>query len=190
MPLSIVYRDINSLTPFSNNAQNHGLQQCEKIAGSICRVSFRAGAASLRFLYELAATLALLALLPPLRRIGVAVRRLRERMAAARRVMLQPSVPEDNPAPVAVQPEPEGRDDGKRPVPVSVLSLTDEDEEYRLALEVMGFDRGDALTSVDLKLRYSEMMKRVHPDHGFPSKIFADQISRARDTIKRVRGFV
>lgn len=158
--------------------------------GLICRVSFRAGAASFRFFYELAATLALFAVLPPLRRVGVAVKHLRERMAAARRKMLQPSAPEELPAPVAAQPEPEGRRDGKRPAPVSVLSLPDDDEEYKRALEMMGFDSGDALTSVDLKMRYSEMMKRVHPDHGFPSKVIADQISKARDTIKRVRGWV
>lgn len=158
--------------------------------GLICRVSFKAGAASLRFLYELAATLALFAVLPTLRRIGVAVKHLRERMAAARRNILQPGAPKELPAPVAAQPEPEGRDDGKRPAPVSVLPVPVEDDEYGLALEMMGFDNGDALTSVDLKLRYSEMMKRVHPDHGFPSKVFADQISKARDTIKRVRGWV
>ena len=158
--------------------------------GLICRVSFMAGAASLRFLYELAATLALLALLPPLRRLGVALKHLRERMAAARRKMLQPRAPEEHPVPVGDQPEPEGRDDGKRPAPVSVLPVPDEDDVYKLALEMMGFDSGEDFTTVDLKLRYAEMMKRVHPDHGFPSKVFADQVSKARDTIRRVRGWV
>lgn len=156
----------------------------------VCRASFRAGAASLRFLYELAATLALLALLPPLRRLGVAVKHLRERMAAARGNILQPRAPEEHPAPVDAQPKQEGRNDGKQPAPDSALSLPDEDEEYKQALEMMGFDGGEGFSSVDLKLRYSEMMRRVHPDHGFPSKVFADQISKARDTIKRVRGWV
>ena len=31
----------------------------------------------------------------------------------------------------------------------------------------MGFASGEAVTSVDLKLRYSEMMKVVHPEKGF-----------------------
>lgn len=157
--------------------------------GFVCRVSVRAAAASLRFLFELATTLALLALLPPLRRLGVAVQHLRERMVAARRNILQPSVPETHSAPVVVQPEQEGRSDGKRPLPVSVLPVPVEDDEYRLALEMMGFDSGEGITSVDLKLRYSDMMKRVHPDHGFPNKVFAVQVSRARDTIKHVRGW-
>lgn len=155
----------------------------------LCRTGVKAGAVSLRFFYELAATLALFVFMPPLRRIAAALGLLRSRMAATRREIMQPSEPVELPAPVDSQPEPEVRKDKKRPSPHSVPSLPVEDEDYKSALEILGFDSDEGVTSVDLKLRYSEMMKRVHPDHGFPNKVFANQISKARDTIKRVRGW-
>lgn len=141
------------------------------------RTGCKACASSLRFIYELAATAFIVMAVPLLRRIRHEVRSLRDNMAAKRQHLLTPG------GTVA-------HDTGSAPPPAPVPATPSAGEEYEWALSVMGFASGDAVTSVDLKLRYSEMMKVVHPEKGFPNEIFANQTNKARDTIRRIRGWV
>ena len=141
------------------------------------RTGYKACASSLRFIYELAVTAFVVMAVPLLQRIGHEVRSLRDNMAAKRQHLLTPG------GTVAL-------DTGSVPPPAPVPATPSAGEEYEWALSVMGFASGQAVTSVDLKLRYSEMMKVVHPEKGFPNEIFANQTNKARDTIRRIRGWV
>ncbi len=50
-------------------------------------------------------------------------------------------------------------------------------------------ERVDPLTSALLKQRYGELIRIVHPDKGFPNRVFAQQINAAVMTIKKAHGW-
>lgn len=56
---------------------------------------------------------------------------------------------------------------------------------YEEALDLLGLLGVQPLTRDVLKRRYAELIRIVHPDKGFPNRVFAQQINDAVSTIKR-----
>lgn len=61
--------------------------------------------------------------------------------------------------------------------------------EYDAALELLGLLGVAPLTRDVLKRRYTEIIRIVHPDKGFPNRLFAQQVNEAVATIKRRHGW-
>ena len=60
---------------------------------------------------------------------------------------------------------------------------------YAEAIELMGLTGVEPLTNALLKQRYGELIRIVHPDKGFPNRIFAQQINAAVMLIKKAHGW-
>jgi hypothetical protein len=60
---------------------------------------------------------------------------------------------------------------------------------YAEALDLMGLTGVEPLTGALLKQRYGELIRIVHPDKGFPNRVFAQQINAAVMTIKKAHGW-
>lgn len=56
------------------------------------------------------------------------------------------------------------------------------------ALRVMGLTREEAKSMPKVKQRYRQIIALVHPDRGFPNDIFAQEVNRAMDVIRREHG--
>ncbi len=151
-----------------------------------------------RLLWEVLAT-ALLTIFGPVVVLAAGwLARVRARMAAKRQKVLTsvgavPPAPLVPIAPLDAPPEPEKltapqRKRGEKATPAPTITSTD-DPAYGAALEVLGFTPDENITSVDLKMRYSAMAKKVKPEDGFPGEAIAKQLLQARDTIKRAKGW-
>ncbi|MFZ6047402.1 J domain-containing protein [Pseudomonas sp. CR3202] len=62
-----------------------------------------------------------------------------------------------------------------------------EKSTYAQALEVLGFPEGQAFDKAMLKARQRELAAVLHPDKGFPTHVFMQQINDAVDCIKRAK---
>jgi hypothetical protein len=58
---------------------------------------------------------------------------------------------------------------------------------FEEALEIMGFTDGQSLTQTDLKARYRQLISTLHPDKGFPNRLFAQQVNNAFALIMQVK---
>ena len=63
------------------------------------------------------------------------------------------------------------------------------DSAYDAALELLGLTGVRPLTSALLRQRYGQLIKLVHPDTGFPNRVFAQQLNAAVLTIKKAHGW-
>ena len=61
---------------------------------------------------------------------------------------------------------------------------------YAQALEVLGLAEQVNFTLSDLKLQFRKMRSLVHPDNGFPNRVFIQQLNDAFATVKRERKWV
>ena len=144
----------------------------------------KAAASSLRFIYELAATALVVAAVPPLRRAQTCINALRGRMAAKRQGLL---ASDGAVLPDALPPRaPVVETQSVKPEAARTVAEPAADGDHEWALAVLGFAPGQSINSVDLKMRYTEMMKVVHHEKGFPNRIFADQTNKAYAILKRI----
>lgn len=60
---------------------------------------------------------------------------------------------------------------------------------YAAAIELMGLTGVKPLTNALLKQRYGELIRIVHPDKGFPNRVFAQQINAAVMKIRQAHGW-
>lgn len=61
---------------------------------------------------------------------------------------------------------------------------------YAQALEILGLSEQVHFTVSDLKLQFRKMRSLVHPDKGFPNRVFIQQLNDAFATVKRERNWV
>lgn len=57
--------------------------------------------------------------------------------------------------------------------------------EYERALDLLGLLGVERLTRLDVKRRQRELISVVHPDKGFPNRVFAQQVNEAVAIINR-----